>query len=92
MGHTLFADAPSNLSTLVKGIAVVNEGMEHDSETNLVYAPERITSILCQLGMERPSKEEPEEDWAYLAVQKGRIATLERFLGTMTQRYQLAKG
>ena len=91
MGHTLFADAASNLSTLVKGIAVVNEGMEHDSETNLVYAPERITSILCQLGMERPSKEEPEEDWAYLAVQKGRIATLERFLGTMTQRYQLAK-
>lgn len=91
MGHTRFDGAPSNFSTLVKGIAVVNEGIEHDSETNLVYAPERITSILCQLGMERPRREEPEEDWAYLAVQKGRIATLERFLGKMAQRYQLAK-
>ena len=91
MGYTLFDGAPSNLGTLVKGIAVVNEGIEHDSETNLVYAPERITSILCQLGMERPRKEEPEEDWAYLEVQKGRIATLERFLGKMAQRYRLAK-
>ncbi len=91
IGHTLFGGAPSNLSALVKGIAVINEEMEHDSGTNVVYAPERITSILCNLGMERPSREEPEEDWGYLEMQRGRIATLERFLGKMKQRFQLAK-
>ena len=88
---TLFASAPEKLATLVRGIAVVKHNADDKLETNVVYAPERIRKILWELGMERPTEPAQEEEWGYKEAQRRRIETLERFLGKMKQRYQLAK-
>ena len=91
IGHTLFEGASLHLATSMRGIVVVKASLDGDLDRNVVYAPERIVSILHELGMEAPDTETPAEGWGYSELQKRRLETLDRFLGKMKQRYQLAK-
>lgn len=87
--ETRFTGASAELARMVTGIAVVEDG--NGVGDRVFYAPGRITSILCELGMDCPDEKREDVQWGYTAGQSRRIEILEGFLGKMKQRYRLSQ-
>ncbi len=91
IGQTRFAGASMDLVDVMRGIVVVDSEEDGDEGASIVYSPDRIARILCELGMECDGGEEEETRWVYTAAQRRRIEILEIFLGKMKQRFYMSK-
>ena len=90
IGRTSLIGASADLGRIVRGIVVVDDS-SGEAVTDVIYAPDRINSILGELGVELPEEEEDQVQWGYTAAQRRRIKILENFLGKMKQRFRLSR-